>query len=123
MSAADNGNRRRRKAEKRGKRAEIFAALALMLKGYRILALRYKTRLGEIDLIARRGDLVLLVEVKARASQASAVDAVSFDSKRRIRAAGDLWLAKQKDAARISLRCDIVAVTPWRWPRHFRDAF
>jgi putative endonuclease len=56
----------RRKAYRRGHRGEWLAALALMLKGYRILARRHRTKLGEIDLIARRGDLVLFVEVKAR---------------------------------------------------------
>ncbi|TIO58114.1 MAG: YraN family protein, partial [Mesorhizobium sp.] len=55
----------RRKAYRRGHRGEWLAALALMLKGYRILARRHRTKLGEIDLIARRGDLVLFVEVKA----------------------------------------------------------
>ena len=49
---------RRHKAYRRGHRSEWLAALALMLKGYRIVARRYRTKLGEIDLIARRGDLV-----------------------------------------------------------------
>lgn len=113
----------RRKAERRGHGAERLAAFALRLKGYRIVARRFRTKLGEVDLIARKGDLVAFVEVKARMSEAGAIDSVGFAAQRRIQAAGDLWLARQPDAARVSLRYDIVAVVPWRWPVHFPDAF
>lgn len=121
--AADGRSDKRRKAERRGHAAEYWAALYLMLKGYRILAIRYRTRLGEIDLIARKKDLVAIIEVKARSSGGSAVDAVGFHSQRRIRAAADLWLSRRKDAARFSLRFDIVAILPRRLPQHFIDAF
>lgn len=116
-------DRRRRKAERRGHRAEALAALALMLRGYRIVARRYKTPLGEIDLIIRRGDLVALVEVKARRNLQAGFDAVPNSAQRRIIAAGDLWLGRQRDAAKLSLRNDIVVVRPWRWPLHYPDAF
>ena len=69
----------RRKAYRRGHRGEWLAALALMLKGYRILARRHRTKLGEIDLIARRGDLVLFVEVKARRTLMEAMEAIAHD--------------------------------------------
>lgn len=114
---------RRRKALRRGWAAEYIAAIFLMLKGYRILALRYKTRLGEIDIIARKGDLAVFVEVKARADEMGAVDAVSYASQKRIRAASDLWLARQRDHAQLSQRYDIVAILPRKLPRHFPDAF
>ncbi|ARZ06179.1 YraN family protein [Brucella melitensis] len=102
----------------RGHSAERLAAFALMLKGFRIVARRYRTRLGEIDLIARRGDLVLIVEVKARASFEAAQFAVTPQAMRRIEAAADLWLQRQTDRARLSLRFDMVAVLPRRWPKH-----
>lgn len=121
--AADGRSNKRRKAERRGHAAEYWAALYLLLKGYRILAIRYRTRLGEIDLIARKKDLVAIVEVKARTSGEGAMDAVGFHSQQRIRAAADLWLARRKDAARFSLRFDIIAVLPRRLPQHFIDAF
>ena len=114
---------RRLKALRRGALAEYRAALSLLLKGYRIVAFRYRTKLGEIDIIARKGDLVACVEVKARRSLDDSVFAVSLPSQRRIRAASDLWLSKQPDSARLSLRYDIVSVTPWRWPVHLTDAF
>lgn len=122
MSAVD-ATRRRRKAERKGHAAETLAALALRLKGYRILARRFRTGLGEVDIIVGKGDLVAFVEVKARRQEQAAIDAVAFEAQRRIRAAGDIWLSRQRDAHRKSLRYDIVAVRPWRWPSHFPDAF
>ena len=113
----------RRRAQRRGHAAERLAALALMVKGYRIVARRFKTGAGEVDLIARRGNLVALVEVTARPTVATAVDAVTAAAARRIAAAGDIWLARQSDHAALSIRHDIVAVVPWRWPRHLLDAF
>ncbi len=109
---------KKRSAFFRGHNAERFAALALMLKGFRIVARRYRTRLGEIDLIARRGNLVLIIEVKARATLEAAHLAVTPQAMRRIEAAADLWLQRQPDRGRLSLRFDLVAVTPRRWPRH-----
>jgi putative endonuclease len=114
---------RRRKSYQRGHRGEFLAALALMAKGYRILARRYRTRLGEIDLIARRGDLVLIVEVKARRTLMEAMEAIAWDSERRIEGAADLWLSRQPDYGRLSVRFDMVAVLPWRWPMHVENAF
>lgn len=113
----------RLKAFRRGHVSEYLAALYLLAKGYRIRAIRYRTKAGEIDIIARRGDLVVCVEVKARRDADSAVFAVTGTAQRRIRAASEVWLARQPDAHRISLRYDIVAVRPWRLPRHFVDAF
>lgn len=110
-------------AYRRGHRGEWLASMALMAKGYRIVARRYRTKLGEIDLIARRGDLVLIVEVKARPSLIEAMDAVAASSERRIEGAADLWLARQPDHARLSLRFDMVAVLPRRWPVHVPSAF
>lgn len=114
---------RRRKAYRRGHHSEWLAALALMAKGYRILARRYRTRLGEIDLIARRGDVVLIVEVKARRSLVEAMEAIARQSERRIEAAADIWLSRQPDFGRFSVRFDMVAVLPWRWPVHVENVF
>lgn len=110
-------------AYRRGHRSEFLASLALMAKGFRIVARRYKTRLGEIDLIARRGDLVLIVEVKARRTLLEAMEAIARQSERRIEAAADLWLSRQRDYGRLSVRFDMVAVLPWRWPIHVENAF
>jgi putative endonuclease len=95
----------------------------LLARGYRILAMRYRVRAGEVDIIARRGEVIAFVEVKARRDLMAAIDAVTFTSQNRIRAAGDHWLARQPDAARLSRRYDIVAIVPWKWPRHIEGAF
>jgi putative endonuclease len=122
-AVADEGRDRRYRAYRRGHRGEWLAALALRIKGYRIVARRYRTKLGEIDLIARRGDLVAMVEVKARPTLVQAMEAVGAQSERRIESAADMWLARQPDFARLSIRFDMVAVLPWRWPVHVENAF
>ena len=114
---------RRRAGFRKGHRSEWLAAWALRLKGYRILATRYRTPRDEIDLIARRGDLVAIVEVKARPTLFDAMEAVGPGAQRRIEAAADLWLARRKDHHRLSLRFDIVAVLPRRWPVHVPGAW
>ncbi|NTF85816.1 YraN family protein [Agrobacterium rhizogenes] len=123
MSGETGGKLKRQKAWRRGHVSEYLAAAFLLFKGYRILAIRHRTKLGEIDIIARKGDLAVFVEVKARRGDQEAVDAVSVSAQKRIRAASDLWLARQPDYALLSQRYDIVAILPGRWPRHFQDAF
>ena len=113
----------RQLAERRGRRSEWLAALWLMLKGYRILSLRYRTPAGEIDIIARKGSLVAFIEVKTRSSERAAVDAVSGIAHRRIRSAADIWLSRQRNPSALSLRFDIMAMMPGRFPRHLPDAF
>ena len=113
---------KKQKAFSRGIWAERLAAFALMLKGFRIVERRYKTRFGEIDLIARRGSLVLIVEVKARNSVEAAMEAVNSMSLSRIEAAADHWLARQPDYHKLSLRFDLMAVLPRRWPVHIPAA-
>jgi putative endonuclease len=123
MSGETSGKLKRQKAWRRGHISEYLAAVFLLLKGYRIVAIRHRTKLGEIDIIARKGDLAVFVEVKARRGEQEAIDAVSFSAQKRIRAASDLWLARQPDYALLSQRYDIVAILPGRWPRHFQDVF
>jgi putative endonuclease len=113
----------RRKAFRRGHLAEYLAAGFLLLKGYRVRAIRFRTKSGEIDIVARKGDLIAFVEVKARRNSDAAVFAVGHESQKRIRNASLVWLSQQPDAHRLSLRYDIVAVIPWKLPRHFIDAF
>ncbi|WEX09346.1 YraN family protein [Chelativorans sp. AA-79] len=121
MDADARANRRR--AYRKGHRGERLASLALMLKGYRIVARRFRTPVGEIDLIARRGSLVAIVEVKARRTLTEAMEAVSYTAQRRIDAAADLWLARQPDYARLSIRYDLVAILPGRWPVHVKNIY
>ena len=93
------------------------------MKGYRIVARRYRTKLGEIDLIARKGDLVAFVEVKARRGRQAAIDAVSHAAQAVSAQQATCGFRARATAPELSLRYDIVAVLPWRWPAHFPDAF
>jgi len=120
---AANAKAGRQRNHRRGHRGEWLAALALLIKGYRIVERRYRTRLGEIDLIARRGDTVAVVEVKVRPTLVQAMEAIGRMSERRIEAAADIWLSRQPDHARLSLRFDMVAVLPRRWPVHVPNIF
>ncbi|MCL6705784.1 YraN family protein [Pseudomonas sp. R2.Fl] len=122
MRTIDEG-RLRRKAERWGHVAEWLGALFLLTRGYRILAVRYRTRLGEVDIIVRKGDVVAFVEVKSRRDPRAAVDAVTETTKRRIQAASDLWIGRRRDAHRLTRRYDILAFSGWKLPTHFTDAF
>ena len=117
----DTGDRRL--AERRGRRAETLAAWYLRLKGFRILACRYRTPVGEIDLIAKRGRLVAFVEVKQRPSDAEAAEAVGAYGRQRIARAAAAWLAAHPAAAALDLRFDVIVAVPGRLPRHIAAAF
>jgi putative endonuclease len=116
-------SRRRRAAYRRGHAGERLAALRLWLTGYRILARRYRTKVGEIDLIARRGDVVAFVEVKRRDALATGLEAVTPQARIRIRRAAELYLRRNPALAERALRFDVMVVTPWAWPRHIVDAW
>ena len=113
----------RRRAERRGRLAEWRAALALQVKGYRILGRRIRTPVGEIDLIARRGPTIAFIEVKARRDAVSAMEAVTAASRVRIQNAADYWMARRPDLHELGWRYDIVTVSPQQWPLHIRDAW
>jgi putative endonuclease len=101
-----------------GLRAETFAAAWLRLKGYRVLARQYRVSGGEVDIIAKRGETVAFVEVKARAALEDALVAVTPLKLRRIRIAAARWLARNPWAAGCVLRADAVFIAPARLPRH-----
>lgn len=90
----------------------------LRLRGFRILARRYATPVGEIDLVARRGGLTVFVEVKRRSAYGDALEAILPRQQRRIAQAAELWLRRYPSP---SCRFDAVAVSPWRLPVHVTD--
>ncbi len=109
---------KRRRALAAGLRAEVLAASYLRLKGYRILARRYLIGGGEIDLIARKSDSIVFVEVKSRSDLTMALTAIDAAKCRRISRAAAHWLAANPWAIRLNLRGDSICLAPWRWPRH-----
>ena len=118
---------KRRRAYRAGLWAEQFAVLALRLKGYRILARRFRAQGGEIDIVARRRDVLAIVEVKARPTHEAAREAVTGAQRARITSAARTFLATRTvglpPANRLVLRFDIILVQPWRWPVHMIGAW
>ena len=110
-------------AFRRGLSAESRAAFLLIAKAYRILARRWKTPFGEIDIVARRRRCLVFVEVKARDNLDEAAQAVTERSRRRIVAAAELWLAHHPEDAGSEIRFDVILVAPGKIPRHIANAF
>jgi putative endonuclease len=106
-----------------GLSAESRAAVFLVAKGFRILARRWKSPLGEIDIVARRRHLLIFVEVKARADLDAAAWSVTARQQARIAAAAEIWLAQSPDQSIRDIRFDAVLVAPGRIPRHLPAAF
>lgn len=118
MTSGSKAVQKKRRALVAGRHAEAAATLYLRLKGYRILARRYRVTGGEIDLVARKGDSIVFVEVKIRPELTAAMTAIDAAQCRRISRAAAHWLAVNPWAARLTLRGDAVCLAPWRWPRH-----
>jgi putative endonuclease len=116
-------DRRRQRAERTGRRAETVALWYLRLKFYRLLARRYRTPAGEIDLIVRRGRTIVFVEVKQRPDEAAGIEAVTARSRARIARAAAIWIAAHPTAAGLDQRFDVVVAPPRRRPRHLVSAF
>lgn len=115
--------RDRKRAHDRGLWAEWLAAGLLLVKGYRILGRRVRNRAGELDLIARRGNVVAFVEVKARADAAAAETALGERQRQRITRAASAWLAGQPHLQALNPRFDLILVSPGLLPRHRTDAW
>lgn len=103
--------------------AESRAAMLLIAKGYRILARRFRTPSGEIDIVAKRRGTLVFVEVKARVNYTDAIEAVTEQQRRRIIAAAEMWLAQRPQDAEGDVRFDVVLVTPGKIPQHLPGAF
>jgi len=106
-----------------GLSAESRAAAVLVAKGYRILARRFRTPHGEIDIVARRRQLLAFVEVKARGSLDAAACAITPRQRQRIIAAARTWLMLHPEHANFELRFDAMLIAPRRLPRHLIGAF
>lgn len=115
--------RKRAQAERRGHFAESVALWYLRCKGYRLLEQRYKTPVGEVDLVMRRGQTTVFIEVKARVTVDAAMLAVTPHQSRRISAAANYYTSRNAKAATGFCRFDIVAVPSYLWPTHIENAF
>lgn len=113
---------RRRRSQWRGHAAEWVASALLLAKGYRILARRLKTPLGEIDIVAVRADRVAFVEVKYRPGALELEAAIGPRQRARIRRAAELWIARHPRYREHEMGFDIVFLSPRRLPRHIPNA-
>jgi putative endonuclease len=113
----------RQTAFRLGLSAEAKAAFYLVAKGFRISARRWRSAAGEIDIVARRGNLLIFVEVKARGRLDDAAWSVTERQKRRICAAAEAWLAAHPEDAMRDIRFDAILVAPRKLPRHITAAF
>lgn len=124
----------RKKAYLYGLSAERIAKWYLRCKGYHVIADRYRNHYGEIDLVARKGNTLVAVEVKARQSLGACEDTVPPWKQQKITRALEGLLAGQPciGGSKISglaaqgsrnIRFDVIWVAPWQWPRHIKDAW
>lgn len=113
---------RRYAAERRGRRGEALAGLYLWLLGWRILARRVKTVRGEVDLVARKGGTLCMVEVKWRNRSADLATAIDAYRLRRVADAAPL-VAQRHGKAGDTIRIDVILMSPWRWPQRIENAW
>lgn len=112
---------RQRRSYRAGRLAEDVAALWLRLHGWRIVARRLQTSAVEVDLVAMRGGVLAFVEVKYRPTPDAAVFALSpaaADRLRRAAAAAGPAIARRQRRPDAAIRCDLIALAPFSWPRH-----
>ncbi|HEV2364186.1 MAG TPA: YraN family protein [Caulobacteraceae bacterium] len=114
---------RGRKARASGRASEWLIAFWLMAKGYRILGFRLRTAQAEIDILARKGAVAAVVEIKRRATLAEALTAVGPRQRQRLLRTAESLLMRRRDLAGAQIRLDLVALAPGRLPRHIADAW
>jgi len=128
MTGGATPARRRRKRKKRrawrlGHAAETLCAWHLRLRGYSILARGFRVPVGEIDIVARRGRTLAIIEVKARDTFATAAEALGPRQQRRIARAAAAFLKARPGCAGLDVRFDMMVVLPWKLPVHLTDAW
>ena len=106
----------RQRAQRRGRLAEWLCLWHLRLRGWRCPA-------GEIDILARRGRVLAVIEVKSRGEFATAASALTPRQRRRITRAAEAFLLQHSELAGLDLRFDLMLVAPLRLPRHWRSAW
>ena len=116
-------SRSRKASHRAGIIAEYVALVWLMLKGYWPVALRYKTAVGEIDLVVRRGSVLAFVEVKLRQTAMAAAYAVHEKNQSRVLRAAQYFLNHYPHYAQHTVRFDVCLVPWYGLPQHIPQAF
>jgi putative endonuclease len=107
----------------KGMLAETVAALFLRMKGWRIMERRYRTHVGEIDIVAKRYGVVAFIEVKFRRKTEDAAEAIDRINQSRVRRAAELYLMKHTEYTTFETRFDVVIMAPNTLPEHIENAF
>lgn len=113
----------KRQAWKWGLWAEYICLWSLRIRGYRILEHRFKTKAGEIDLIAMKRNTLLFIEIKARPSYDAGLISISPKQKHRIQQTAKIFLSRMQKKDFNQIRFDVMVVVPWHFPYHLRDAW
>lgn len=117
----------RQEAEQLGRTAEAACVLSLRLRGWRVLATRFRPPrgqgAGEIDIVARKGDVVAFIEVKARERETDAAESLTPRQWMRIARSAEVFLAQHPDLATLDCRFDVMLVTRLAAPVHIEDAW
>lgn len=113
----------RLRAESFGRRGEELAALYLRSKLYRVLAKRFKTPVGEIDLVVESFGTLVFVEVKTRQRRGDELDALLHVNRRRLLQAARYYMTRHPGRADLPMRFDVIFLAPFSWPRHVKNAF
>ncbi len=111
---------------RKGRIAELCAALYLICKGYQLIRWRYKNKWGEIDLIMKKGNSIYFIEVKYRSKIYNGLYSITPKQKVRIRNAADVFMQKSnkyKNIGMLSCQFDALILAPWRLPIHIKNAF
>jgi len=103
-------SKERIRREQSGRRAEVWACWYLRLKGYQILEHRYKTRHGEIDILARKKHALIVIEVKFRKTLKAAEDSISYKARKRIERATEDYVSRNRFAQKLAIRFDGIFV-------------
>jgi putative endonuclease len=123
MKTAARARLRRQRARRRGNLAEFLCRVHLRLRGWRVVARDWRCPAGEIDIVARRGMVLAIIEVKARATAADAISALAPRQRRRIARATSAFLLARPELAGLTVRFDVMLVAGLRAPRHLPDAW
>lgn len=108
---------------KKGLWAEYLCMWILRLKGHHILAHRYKTKVGEIDIVARKGNTLLFIEIKARPTLETGLTCITGKQRQRIQHAAEIFLSRNRKKDFNQIRFDVMVAVPWQFPYHLKDAW
>ncbi|KZL19491.1 hypothetical protein PsAD2_01769 [Pseudovibrio axinellae] len=123
QKATDNKLHKKQVAYRKGLQAELKAEILLRQAGWQILERRYKTKQGEIDLIAEQDQTIVFVEVKARRNVEEGLYAITPRSQKRIANAAREWVSYHNDVVGKTLRFDAVILPRQGKALHFPNFF